>query len=134
MVLIKSVLASIPTYFLSIFKMPVGVANAIEKMQRLFFWGDGVKKKKLHVVNWATVCKSKRLRGLGIGRMEDKNRSLLAKWVWRFGSEEKSLWRRVVCARYGIPNMALVWNWTGLAFVSPFVKAVASLFDKGTAS
>ena len=32
LVLIKSVLNSIPSYFLSIFKMPVGVASRIEKM------------------------------------------------------------------------------------------------------
>ncbi|KAK3222180.1 hypothetical protein Dsin_009205 [Dipteronia sinensis] len=52
LVLIKAVLASIPSYYMSVFKVPIGVANDIEKIQRSFFWGDGVAKRKLHAVNW----------------------------------------------------------------------------------
>ncbi|KAK3170496.1 hypothetical protein Dsin_032527, partial [Dipteronia sinensis] len=44
LILIKSVLASIPTYYLSIFKVPVSVAQDIEKLQTIFFWGDGIEK------------------------------------------------------------------------------------------
>ncbi|KAK3225736.1 hypothetical protein Dsin_005598, partial [Dipteronia sinensis] len=48
-----------PTYFMSIFKMPVGVAQKIKKLQRDFFWGDGVLKRKIHTVDWVTMCKRK---------------------------------------------------------------------------
>ena len=34
--LIKSTLSSLPTYFLSLFLIPVGVANRLEKLQRDF--------------------------------------------------------------------------------------------------
>ncbi|KAK0577750.1 hypothetical protein LWI29_038034 [Acer saccharum] len=81
LVLIKAVLASIPTYFMSIFKVPVNVAKTIEKLQRSFFWGDGCEKRKVHAVDWNSICKSKRKGGLGVGRIVDKNCSLLAKWV-----------------------------------------------------
>lgn len=37
--LIKSVLNSLPIYFMSMFKMPKAVAHRIVKMQRKFFWG-----------------------------------------------------------------------------------------------
>ncbi|KAK3175716.1 hypothetical protein Dsin_032603 [Dipteronia sinensis] len=37
LVLIKSMLCSIPTYYLSVFKKPVAVAQRIEKLQRSFF-------------------------------------------------------------------------------------------------
>ena len=37
--LIKSVLSSIPLFYLSLFKMPVGVANEIVSIQRNFMWG-----------------------------------------------------------------------------------------------
>ena len=37
LVLIKAALSSVPTYFMSVFKMPVGIANKIEKLQRNFF-------------------------------------------------------------------------------------------------
>ncbi|KAK3219249.1 hypothetical protein Dsin_013219 [Dipteronia sinensis] len=52
LVLIKSVISSIPIYFMSVFKIPVGIAQRIEKIQKSFLWGDGGVKKKLHAVNW----------------------------------------------------------------------------------
>ncbi|KAK2659195.1 hypothetical protein Ddye_005728 [Dipteronia dyeriana] len=78
-VLIKSVISSIPTYFMYVFKVSVNVALDIEKSQRSVFWGDMVEKRKLHVVDWGTVCESRRNDGLGILRIIVKNRALLAK-------------------------------------------------------
>jgi hypothetical protein len=39
MTLIKSTLSSLPTYFLSLFPIPVNVALHIDKIQRDFLWG-----------------------------------------------------------------------------------------------
>lgn len=30
------------------------------------------------------------------------NRVLLAKWLWRFGVERESLWRKVVVSHFGV--------------------------------
>ena len=38
LVLLKAVLAAIPTYFMAIFRMPVGVRRRLEQMMRGFFW------------------------------------------------------------------------------------------------
>ncbi|KAK2649147.1 hypothetical protein Ddye_016636 [Dipteronia dyeriana] len=51
LVLIKSVTSSIPIYYISVFKMPVGIAQRIEKLQQSFLWGVGLVKKKLHAVS-----------------------------------------------------------------------------------
>ena len=51
LVLIKLVLSSIPSYFFSVFLVPLGVAKALEKLQRSFFWGDGLAKRKIHAVD-----------------------------------------------------------------------------------
>jgi hypothetical protein len=39
--LIKSTILNMPTYMLSLFPIPVQVANHIEKIQRDFLWGGG---------------------------------------------------------------------------------------------
>ncbi|KAK3199333.1 hypothetical protein Dsin_022748 [Dipteronia sinensis] len=51
LVLIKSILSSIPTYYLSVFKILIEVAQKIEKLQRSFLWGDGSMKRKLRAVD-----------------------------------------------------------------------------------
>ncbi|KAK3222181.1 hypothetical protein Dsin_009206 [Dipteronia sinensis] len=74
------------------------------------------------------------MRGLGIGKMLIKNKSLLAKWIWRYGTEEQALWRRVIRARYGSLDTDLLWDWKCNHDASQFAKTVASLFEEGTTS
>ena len=49
--LIKAALTSIPTYYKSVFKMSIGVAHKIEKLQNNFFWGDGIVRKRIHMID-----------------------------------------------------------------------------------
>jgi hypothetical protein len=54
--LIKNTLSSYPTYFLSLFHLPAGIAKRLEHIQKDFLW-DGVDKEcKLHLVNWKSFC------------------------------------------------------------------------------
>ncbi|KAK3227433.1 hypothetical protein Dsin_007295 [Dipteronia sinensis] len=60
---------------------------------------------------------------------------LLARWIWSFGNEEAPLWKRVICARYGVDDFKMSWNWQGLSSSSScFIKAVASLLKPETRS
>ncbi|KAK3175424.1 hypothetical protein Dsin_032738 [Dipteronia sinensis] len=119
-VLIKSVLA---TFFMSVFKMPVGVAHNIERLQRNFLWGDGIEKRKLHAVDWNSVCKSEKKGGLGIGRMLNKNDGMLAKWVWRFGREDSPYERR--CCEPSMELINIKCYGIGKAFPRIFALATA---------
>jgi hypothetical protein len=100
--LLKSTLSSLPTYYLSLFPIPVSVAKRIECLQRNFLWGGKGEEQKLHLVAWDRVCSPFPQGGLGVRHLIPFNRALLGKWLWRFGLEESHLWRRVVVARYGV--------------------------------
>jgi hypothetical protein len=71
--LIKSTLANIPTFYLSLFPIPVKVANHIEKIQCDFLWGGLGDEFKYHLVNWSKVHSPISVGGLGIRKMLDFN-------------------------------------------------------------
>ena len=86
--LIKSTLSNMPTYFLSLFRIPMGVSLRLEKIQRDFLWGGGNLDKKIHLVKWKTVSFRKENGGLGLRSLFTFNRALLGKWNWSFAMED----------------------------------------------
>ncbi|GAU48412.1 hypothetical protein TSUD_99270 [Trifolium subterraneum] len=102
-VLINSVLASIPVFYLSFLKLPLKVRKAIVRIQRNFLWGGmaGVKDK-IPWVSWKDVCRPKSEGGIGVRDLKWFNVSLLAKWRWRLLRVDDLLWKRVLEARYGV--------------------------------
>ena len=79
--LIKSTLSSLPIYFLSLFRIPKLVYARLEKIQRDFLWRGGNLERKLHLVNWNTVCSEKKTGGLGVRSLSKLNQALLCKWT-----------------------------------------------------
>ncbi|GAU47706.1 hypothetical protein TSUD_177110 [Trifolium subterraneum] len=101
-ILINSVLASIPVFYLSFLKMPVKVRMSIVRMQKNFLWGGtSSDKNKIAWVSWKDVCRPKGEGGLGVRDLKWFNLSLMAKWWWRLLMEEGPLWRNVLDAKYG---------------------------------
>jgi hypothetical protein len=99
--LIKSTLSNIPTYFLSLFPISVGVARMLEKLQRDFLWCGLDDQPKYHLVKWSHICCPIQSGGLAIRDLRSFNKALLGKWLWWYGSERDALWRLVVDAKYG---------------------------------
>ena len=98
--LVKSVLTSIPLFYLSIFKAPLSVCKKISSIQRRFIWAWGADKKRISWVSWENVCKAKEEGGLGVKDIRMFNCALLAKWNWRMLSEEKGKWKEILVSKY----------------------------------
>ncbi|XP_026448108.1 uncharacterized protein LOC113348517 [Papaver somniferum] len=102
--LIKSVLPSLPTFYMSLFEMPVSLAKRLEKLMRDFLWDDK-GKKKMHLVKWSVLYKRKKYGGLGNKILKKMNQALLSKWLWRFAKEDDVLWRNIIAEKYGIDGV-----------------------------
>ena len=87
---------------MSLFRIPKGVKSRLEKIQRDFLWGGGNLDKKNHLVNWGTMCTSKKGGGLGIRSLLKLNKSLLGKWNWRLVVEDKPPWKDLIKLKYGL--------------------------------
>ncbi|CAN1131019.1 Putative ribonuclease H protein At1g65750 [Linum perenne] len=98
--LASSVLNAIPSYVMQTAALPVYICEAIDKKVRDFIWGsvDGVRK--IHNINWETVCKPKRLGGLGLRNARDLNNAFLMKIVWGLISRPSELWSKVMVSKY----------------------------------
>ncbi|GJX25500.1 RNA-directed DNA polymerase, eukaryota [Tanacetum coccineum] len=73
----------------------------MEALRRDFFHGTHNDVKKIAWVKWSKVLSSKKNGGLGVSSFYASNRALLFKWIWRFISQDNSLWARVINAIHG---------------------------------
>ncbi|KAK1300345.1 hypothetical protein QJS10_CPB13g01076 [Acorus calamus] len=136
LVLLQAVLSNLPTYFLSLFKIPKGILQKIDGIRRRFLWsGPSLDRRKVHLVKWEIVCSSKREGSLGVLNLEDMNKALLSKWKWRRLTCDTLMWKRAVEERYrcssfhidgfprGAPRPSKIWNGI-LSATACFMEAV----------
>ncbi|GJY21181.1 hypothetical protein Tco_0393747 [Tanacetum coccineum] len=82
----------------------VGILRSLESIRSKFFNGiDGSRTTGFHGCNgvWPFLSLFSDNGGLGISSLFALNRGLIFKWVWRFVSQENSLWARVIKAVHG---------------------------------
>nr|GEX27414.1 RNA-directed DNA polymerase, eukaryota [Tanacetum cinerariifolium] len=99
--LLKWVLGAASLYTMSIYKAPKGVLHVMESIRIKFFNGDDPSKRMITWIAWGKVLAFKKNGGLGVSSLHALNRALLLKWVWRFLSQDGSIWSRVINAIYG---------------------------------
>jgi hypothetical protein len=83
LILINSVLTSLPMFLLSFFEIPIGVRKRLDFFCSCFFWQSDQNKKKYRLSKWNMVCRPKDQGGLGIEVLEVKNSCLLSKWLFK---------------------------------------------------
>ncbi|KAE8729083.1 Ubiquitin-activating enzyme E1 1 [Hibiscus syriacus] len=126
LVLLKVVLCSLPTYFMSLFKIPSSVIVKLNSIMASFLWGGGAEVKKIHWINWSTVCSAKSAGGLGVLDLNYMNRALLGKWSWRFANDRGSVWKKVICSKYNLDPSLLIFKEKLPAFSSWIWKLIVN--------
>ncbi|GJT92645.1 F-box domain containing protein [Tanacetum coccineum] len=100
--LLKYVLGSLPIFHMSLFKRKV--MNKMESIRCHFFNGVEHNGNKQIWVKWSKVLASKENGGLGVSSFYALNRALLFKWVWRFRTQQSSIWTKVIQGIHGVDD------------------------------
>ncbi|XP_026428766.1 uncharacterized protein LOC113324683 [Papaver somniferum] len=81
--LINIVLASLPTYYMSLFEMSASVAKIIKIDERLLI-----------------LYRRRKFGGLWIKNIRKMNHALLTKWLWRYAKKNDVLWKNLIAEKY----------------------------------
>lgn len=83
--LAKYELCAQPIYPVIIVKLPLSIRDDLEKLEKAFLWGQKVKERKLHLVNWKQVQKPREFRGLE-ALIRAMNEAYLIRLAWNLRS------------------------------------------------
>lgn len=78
-VLIKKVAQAIPTYSISLFKLPKGLCNDINPIIAKYWRGQTSNERKIHWINWEQLCELKKNGGMGFQNIDTFNLAMLVK-------------------------------------------------------
>nr|GEW69158.1 RNA-directed DNA polymerase, eukaryota, reverse transcriptase zinc-binding domain protein [Tanacetum cinerariifolium] len=97
---------------------PKGVLKKMESLRNKFFIGVDHSDQKITWIAWDKVLASKLKSGLRVSSFFALNRALLFKWIWRFISQDGSLWFHVMQALYGsninLHSTHITSNWCSI--------------------
>jgi hypothetical protein len=79
LVLINSVLSSLPMFMMSFFELPRGVLEKIDCFRLRFYWQNDQHKRKYRLAKWEILCQPKIQGGLGIQNLDIQNKCSLSK-------------------------------------------------------
>lgn len=100
LVLLKSVLAAMPTYFMSCFKLPLSLCKQIQSVLTRFWWDTSPEVRKMCWVSWPKLAKPKSAGGLGFREIVQFNDAMLAKLSWRILKNPNSILSRTLTGKY----------------------------------
>lgn len=81
--LIKSVLAALPIYMMSCLPLLGSINDKCSQKLRQFFLQGTSDQKKLPLISWEKVCRSREATGAGIKQLSLQNKALGGKLAWK---------------------------------------------------
>lgn len=92
LVLIKTVIAGITTFWCSSFVLPKACVVKIDSMCSTFLWRGDVDGKNNARVAWSTVVKTKEQGGLGVKDLQTWNKACCLRLIWLLFFRPDSVW------------------------------------------
>jgi ribonuclease HI len=101
LVLMNSVITSLPIYQCSILLAPKTITNKIDELLRKFFWEGGKNcERKLHLVKWDKIKKPKMEGGLNIRDVAAHNLAMGGKLLWNMITGKRSWSKQMLRKKY----------------------------------
>lgn len=82
LVKIKSILSSMPIFWLGVFWLPLNTLLEMEHLMRDFLWKGNSEENKIHLVSWDLVYSDVNKGRLGIRSLRTMNTTLLRNLLW----------------------------------------------------
>lgn len=92
LLLIKTVISGITTFWCSSFILPMACVKVINSMCGAFLWTGGIEGNHSARVSWDKVTNTKEQGGLGIRDLATWNKACILKLVWLLFFRENSVW------------------------------------------
>jgi ribonuclease HI len=94
------VVQALPTYVMSVFKIPFGLCDTMQKHARTFWWGSDRGKRRVQWIPWNVLIKPKSYGGLGFKDLRLFDQALLAHQAMRLITYPQSLCAQVLKRKY----------------------------------
>jgi hypothetical protein len=94
--LVRSVLASIPLYLLSVIKFPKWAITLIKSQMSHCLRDDYEGHHKYQLANWDMVLQKNEYGGLGIPNLAEMNMCILSTWIEWYHLDEDKLWKQII--------------------------------------
>ncbi|XP_071939022.1 uncharacterized protein [Coffea arabica] len=98
-VLLRSVLCSLPVYLLQVLQPPKAVLLQLGRLCNAFLWDTSIESKRIHWAAWDKVCRPVEEGGLGFRPFEDVAKAFSCKLWWKL-RERASIWAEFMHVKY----------------------------------
>ena len=109
LILLKSVLHSIPVYWASIAYIPKGNLTKIRKMCFFFLRTSSKKSEGIPRAKWKMIARPKEIGGWRIKNLDHFSKALATMTMWRCIQNPESLWGREILSKYFPGNSITEW-------------------------
>jgi hypothetical protein len=99
-VLLKEVVQTIPTYAMSVSKLPKTLCKQLNSLMSNFWWNHNRESKRVNWISWKRLGVAKQQGGMGFRDIEAFNLALLAKQGWRILQYPGSLVATILREKY----------------------------------